>query len=154
MSVACCPTSLSFVQQFPILLMADVNKQTDEMMSMATTPARNKAIDNKEEGQSSNGIENNDIGSGQEAKPNNLEILLSAAEMNADADDSPNMDDMPTEERLAYLRRLDAAICQAKINQEAGGNSKPFKGQEEGHSLTEIMSGFKRCGAPARIIKA
>ena len=129
--------------------MADMNKETDETMSMATTPA--KAIDNKEEGQSSDGIEKNDIGSGQGAMPDNLDILLSAAEMTADAHDIPNME---TEERLAYLRRLDAAICQAKINQEAGGNSKPFKGQEEGHSLTEIMSGFKRCGAPARIIKA
>ena len=47
--------------------MADVNEQADEMISTATTPARNKEIDNKEEGQSSNGIEKHDIGSGQEA---------------------------------------------------------------------------------------
>ena len=117
--------------------MADMNKETDETMSIAPTPA--KAIDNKEEGQSSDGIEKNDIGSGQGAMPDNLDILLSAAEMTADAHDIPNME---TEERLAYLRRLNAAVCQANFDQKASGSSSPFKGQEEGPSLTE-MSGFE-----------
>ncbi len=128
---------------------AAVNDQTDEILSIATTLHRaknNDVNDDREEGKDSYRIEKRDIGGGNEVKTDTLGVLLSAAIMNSDGNfkfpKAPGQNDMPSAETSTCVRSLEALVVQEKINQEAGGSSAPFQGQEDGASPTE-MSEFE-----------